>query len=144
MKRTALLIAMLIVVGCSAHPETKAKFLAEQVIKSNLKDPDSAKFSELYVVPYTGKNSTEAMMTVCGYVNAKNSFGGYTGNKRFAVLISAPKEYAAELIYHWIEGADKSAASGKNQSKHKETAFEKLAWNPHCTDSLHPKTYSGE
>ena len=45
----------------------------EKVIKAGLKDPDSAKFKgSFYKEPY-----------VCGYVNAKNSFGAFTGDKEF-------------------------------------------------------------
>lgn len=43
----------------------------ENKVKSLLKDPDSAQFRKV-------KNT-------CGEVNAKNSFGGYTGYKRFLI-----------------------------------------------------------
>ncbi|WP_323117311.1 hypothetical protein [Klebsiella variicola] len=47
---------------------------AREQIKSSLKDPSSAKFSGEFI----GKNGA-----ICGYVNAKNSFGGYTGETRY-------------------------------------------------------------
>jgi hypothetical protein len=43
-------------------------------VKAQLKDPGSAKFARLFI---TKKG------VVCGTVNAKNSFGGYTGNGYF-------------------------------------------------------------
>ena len=43
-------------------------------IKSRLKDPDSAEFRNVFV---------SSKYAVCGEVNAKNSFGGYTGFVRF-------------------------------------------------------------
>ena len=43
-------------------------------VKSSLKDPDSAKFSSSNL----GKSGA-----VCGWVNAKNSFGAYTGDSRY-------------------------------------------------------------
>lgn len=46
---------------------------AYMAIKSNLKDPDSATINF-----YKGKP--------CGQVNAKNSFGAYTGFKRIVIL----------------------------------------------------------
>ena len=47
----------------------QARASIQSAISEGLKDPDSAKF--------TFKNDQ------CGYVNSKNSFGGYVGNKRF-------------------------------------------------------------
>lgn len=45
----------------------------KMVIANGLKDPDSAKFRRVKV----------KWDTVCGEVNAKNSFGGYVGYRRF-------------------------------------------------------------
>jgi hypothetical protein len=49
----------------------------EQRIKDQLKDRDSAEFRGVYVSKASGHP------VVCGYVNAKNSFGGYSGFQRF-------------------------------------------------------------
>lgn len=43
-------------------------------IRMQLKDPDSAKFGGMAAARQ--RNNT---VTVCGWVNAKNSFGGFTG-----------------------------------------------------------------
>ncbi len=45
-------------------------------VKEQLKDPDSAKFKNVKVSSASGY--------VCGEVNAKNSYGGYTGFTKFA------------------------------------------------------------
>ena len=50
------------------------RYNAEESVKSNLKDPSSAKFSEATA----GKHGS-----VCGTVNAKNSFGAYSGDSRY-------------------------------------------------------------
>lgn len=50
---------------------------AESLVRKQLTDPDSAKFDE--VVFNRPKGS------VCGYVNSRNKFGGYTGKTMFAV-----------------------------------------------------------
>jgi len=47
---------------------------AEASVKSSLKDPSSAMFSGGFVT---------SDGAVCGYVNAKNSFGAYSGNSRY-------------------------------------------------------------
>ncbi|MGM1246674.1 hypothetical protein ACS0TO_04380 [Serratia marcescens] len=57
--------------------KTRKIVIARTAIRNMLKDPSSATFySELI------KNNG----TVCGYVNAKNSFGAYSGNERYLYL----------------------------------------------------------
>lgn len=46
-------------------------------VREMLKDPESAQFSNIYVTQNGGSPS------VCGFVNAKNSYGGYVGKIRF-------------------------------------------------------------
>lgn len=43
-----------------------------------LKDPESARFGSM-----SGSRGNDGTTYVCGYVNAKNSFGGYTGEQPF-------------------------------------------------------------
>ena len=49
--------------------EIKVQRVVQGFVKANLKDPDSAEFRN--------------QRGMCGEVNAKNSFGGYNGFKRF-------------------------------------------------------------
>jgi hypothetical protein len=53
----------------------------EDGVKSILKDPDSARISG--IVAGVGSDGT---ITACGWVNAKNSYGGYTGKRPFQGL----------------------------------------------------------
>jgi predicted nucleic acid binding AN1-type Zn finger protein len=55
-------------------PDKDSELAIQAVVRSFLKDPDSAKFGKLVVI-----NSTK----VCIPVNSKNSYGGYTGEKYF-------------------------------------------------------------
>ena len=57
------------------------KRMAKEMVTSQLKDPESARFGEIWALK--GSNGHKC---VCGYVNAKNSFGGYTGKKMFTLL----------------------------------------------------------
>ncbi len=57
---------------------------AKEGAKSGLKDPDSAKFRNLYEV--AGMKDDSGNHAVCGEVNAKNSYGGYVGYRRFMQL----------------------------------------------------------
>jgi len=49
---------------------------AKSAITSKFKDPDSAKFRSLYI-------SNKDVPTLCGEVNAKNSYGAYVGYRGF-------------------------------------------------------------
>lgn len=69
--------------GMRIHQLTPAEIAqVEQGVRDALKDPDSAKFSSL-----TGSVSETGTVAACGLVNAKNSFGGYTGKAPFMGLI---------------------------------------------------------
>ena len=52
----------------------------QQGVRNVLKDPDSAVFGRIIA---GALNASHASLVVCGWVNAKNSFGGYTGDKPF-------------------------------------------------------------
>lgn len=73
---------------------------SEDAVTKILRDPDSAKF---------GKVVYREPGIVCGFVNAKNGFGGYTGEKSF-ISLGTP-----ELT--WLEGQSKD--------------FRKI-WNERC------------
>lgn len=88
MKRMIVLAALAMLGGCG---EEKA---AQQAVLEVLKDPDSAKFGEFYYNSDTKK--------ACLGVNAKNSMGGYTGEKQ-ALLTNGESGweyiYASELSH---------------------------------------------
>lgn len=56
------------------------------VLKSHLKDPDSAQFRDIKISTKIQENSDiEKEYTICGQFNAKNSYGGYNGFHGFVV-----------------------------------------------------------
>jgi hypothetical protein len=57
---------------------------AKKAVIEKLKDPGSATFKDLAV----SKNNK---YVVCGHVNAKNSYGGYVGFRRFVAFVSQGK-----------------------------------------------------
>ena len=77
MMRAVLLGCLLILAACSGQQHSEAR----QQVAAQLKDPASAQFRNV-------RSSTLRETDVCGEVNAKNSFGGYTGFKRFIVTDS--------------------------------------------------------
>lgn len=68
-----------------AEPPTPVVLTAQQIewvkegVREELKDPDSAKFEGIVAM----KDVKDGGITVCGFVNARNSFGGYVGKKPF-------------------------------------------------------------
>lgn len=52
-------------------------------VASSLKDPQSAVFGEM-----AASISSRGVVQVCGMVNARNSFGGYTGHKPFLGVLA--------------------------------------------------------
>ena len=52
--------------------------IVQENVRKALKDPESARFG----VTKAAKSDKD-VVTVCGFVNAKNSYGGYTGEKPF-------------------------------------------------------------
>lgn len=62
----------------------------QMVIKYSLKDPGSAVFG-----PISAARKNDGIVVVCGWINAKNSFGGYTGNRPFigALIKEFPNFY---------------------------------------------------
>ena len=53
---------------------------AKSKIVIQLKDPESVRFGEIWAM-----DGTNGKRSICGYVNAKNSYGGYTGMKVFNI-----------------------------------------------------------
>ncbi|MET3761694.1 hypothetical protein [Sphingomonas sp. UYEF23] len=70
--------------------EIDTKVEAEMNLKAGLKDAESATFRNEFV---SGLASGAQML--CGEVNSRNSFGGYTGFKRF---IASPNSDAPNMI----------------------------------------------
>ncbi|HHH0485780.1 TPA: hypothetical protein ACPZO0_002151 [Yersinia enterocolitica] len=66
------------------------KKLIEDAIRNELKDPDSAKFSE-FTAPrkevMVNNRKFVYGYSSCVFVNAKNSYGGYTGKQLYWVFI---------------------------------------------------------
>lgn len=68
---------------------------AKTAIRHVLKDPDSARFEGMVRRPGA----------VCGFVNAKNAMGGYTGRRMFVYLMKEKRAYILELPSKHAEAA---------------------------------------
>jgi len=67
------------------------KSSAEEAVKLELRDPDSAKFNWQTFFPADKNAGTRK--SACATVNAKNGFGGYTGGKMFYAVFEGGKVY---------------------------------------------------
>lgn len=71
------------------------KIKVEEAVKQTLKDPDSAKFRHSKLILMDGS----ATSPYCGMVNAKNSYGGYTGYSIFFVGVTTNKSGERVVMY---------------------------------------------
>jgi hypothetical protein len=98
-----LLLSLSILSGCAtkapsppinlSSPSAEDRATLEQLIAASLKDPDSARFSGKIVI-VNGK-------AACVEVNAKNSFGGYTGFQQ-AMLV----KFSGSSVWTFISVKD--------------------------------------
>ncbi|TKI02661.1 hypothetical protein [Martelella alba] len=74
--------------------------LGKKSVMSALKDPGSADFRNLHYYVKTQNKDGTTVGFVCGEVNAKNSFGAYTGFKKFMVPagVGVKKAVASDAI----------------------------------------------
>ena len=66
-------------------PDAQMVLIAEKIVRLYLRDPDSAKFTDVSF-RMMKKPGGGDMAVVCGDVNARNGFGGMTGAQPFAVV----------------------------------------------------------
>lgn len=89
MKIAAIVALSALAFSCTASAAGgDAAFVAaaKVVVTQGLKDPESAKFKGLGIY-----KSTSGLNYLCGEMNAKNSYGAYTGYVRFASAVEGLK-----------------------------------------------------
>lgn len=68
---------------------TKMRHGIEGDLKTGLKDPESARFGVM-----NAAKQLDGTITICGWVNAKNSYGGYSGEMPFIAVYSNKSGHA--------------------------------------------------
>jgi len=104
-----------------------------KALRSKMKDPDSMIVRSQYVV----QKNTESggrYIYVCGVVDGKNSFGGYSGGARFASWSSSGGGHF-DFLDVQIEDVQAKATAARVKML---SAFESVYWNSRCVDSAHP------
>lgn len=80
-KYTLIVFLTMLLSACKPSDNDMIK-LGESLVKQTLKDPDSAKFNSYY------RPFGDGVGYICGTVNAKNSYGGYVGNRNYYVHLT--------------------------------------------------------
>lgn len=76
--------------------------LLKEAFEDNLKDADSAKFKDLRYKP----GDSAGLWHMCGQVNAKNSYGAYSGFDRFTGVVVKEGKQVSYLVMSIGEVAD--------------------------------------
>ena len=81
MRKSVVTLACLFFISACKPSDNYVIPLGENLVKDKLIDPDSAKFNSFF------HKSGDLYGYVCGDVNSKNTFGGYTGKKPYFVYL---------------------------------------------------------
>ncbi len=83
MRKALLIVAACVLAACSGSDSSLIN-TTQQAVRAKLKDPNSAKFGDAYVVqPEEESTRYTNLRRVCGDVAAKNSYGAYDERTRF-------------------------------------------------------------
>lgn len=88
-KYTLIVFLTILLSACKPSDDDMIKF-GESLVKQTLKDPDSAKFNSYY------RPFGDGVGYICGTVNAKNSYGGYVGNRNYYVHLTVENKKIIE------------------------------------------------
>lgn len=86
--RCSVIGLVLTLTACS-----NAGFDYEEAVRSEMRDPDSAEFSNVATAPGVA----------CGFVNAKNAYGGYVGKMIFVATAPGDGIPTVHLIETWTK-----------------------------------------
>jgi hypothetical protein len=102
-----MILAALVLAGCTSAAQKSADQVKAQVA-AQMKDPDSAKFTNLKF----------RLATLCGEVNSKNSFGAYAGAEKFHGASGAiTMRSKAEALDEMLKGTPAAKSNGSAVEK---------------------------
>lgn len=114
---------------------------AKQQVALALKDPGSAVFEGEYNVLQGRTKDGFYPITTCGYVNAKNSFGGYAGRTRYVVKHIADDKKQVTTYPASLEQSEFKKRMPDDRFSD-ESYFDHFYWNVDCVDDRHSAVYS--
>lgn len=111
--------------GCDLTKEGAVE-KGKEMVASSLKDPDSAKFQNVYMVEDSAIGDRHYGV-LCGEVNSRNSFGGFTGFRRFVTNFNYSKQGSLEVSYVTLEEGDQANLHSSGVSY-----FHEIYWLGKC------------
>lgn len=147
MRRKTIAVIVLVSLGvltACGSPDEKAKANAERAVAAKLRDPDSARFSDEFVVRQKVNSNNFVDLATCGVVDGKNLFGAYTGGARFVAVQSESDKYNVFDTSNVILEENHDGAPETYDAPQMQSIFELVYWNAYCVDATHPKSYTGE
>jgi hypothetical protein len=111
--------------GCEVTEQVAIE-TATEMVATKLKDPSSAKFSDVKFIRNSEIGET-SYGYICGVVNSHNSFGGYTGGIRFLADMNYSK--SGRIAVSNLELEEGSKAENFSDGI---TYFEHFYWNRKC------------
>jgi len=130
-----VLIASIYIRNKAVGPAGWAQDNTVKALKEHMKDPSSMVIRSSYVVQKTDDKGNQTI-SICGIVDGRNGFGGYSGGTRFA----SKSEYSKSL-----ETFDTSAVQMEDPEQQRTakevgmlSGFDSVYWNDWCVDAAHP------
>lgn len=93
-----VMLATTVVCDAAQRLSVKQRAALEGAVTENLKDPSSAKFRKIELVDSKEANKPGEGI-YCGEVNAKNSYGGYTGYMPFIAAVLGDGAFAMNVAH---------------------------------------------
>lgn len=91
------LMAILLLSGCNPS-DSKLISIGETEFTPHLKDPESVKYKEVFFKQDTEQPASGISGYVCGLMNARNGFGGYSGFKPFYIHVTAEPRFLLSFL----------------------------------------------
>lgn len=131
----ALVVGSIYIRNKAIGPQGWLKDDTEKLLRARMRDPESMLIREHFFVR-SKKTDELGMISLCGVVDGKNSYGALTGGTRFVAYAFTSAETYTGPTEVYME--DRQQASDARSLK-RLSAFESVYWNGHCVDEAHPE-----
>ncbi|WP_139813995.1 hypothetical protein [Pseudomonas putida] len=106
----------------------------EKALRVQMKDPDSMVIRSSFVVQRQTELGLE--ISICGFVDGRNSFGAYSEPMRFASKSLSNRQF--EIFQTSMVKLENLLEAKQSHDVNMLSAFEVVYWNSYCVDAEHP------
>lgn len=106
----------------------------EKALRAQMKDPDSMVIRSSYVVKRQTERGQE--ISICGFVDGRNSFGAYSGPVRFVSESLSNRQL--KIFQTSMVKLENAVETKEAHEVNMLSSFEEVYWNKYCVDSSHP------